>query len=497
MARFRVASLILAVCFIALSNISFAADQGSEDRKARAAQVKEAAEAGKVEAQLELGYMYAAGGYGVRRSYKDAAAWWEKAYAQGNARAAFYLATLYVRGKGEPKDIDRALVLLKESSQKGDSFAMAYLGDLYLDGKLVDQNVKTAIDWFNKALKLNDAEAERQLGLMHMTGDHLPKDQKEGVRLFRASAEQGYGPGMFLLAEALHQGAGIKADPVEAYVWARRAAVQKDKRASKLADEIGAKLSASQRTEADKQAANWHPGHGRPADGDDDDGAEEADAGTPPVSGGAPRIVATGSGFFINSAGDLVTNHHVIAGCTRLEAGNHALGMASTRVVADDARNDLAVLEVSKKPLVIAKLRSGPIRQAEAVMAYGFPLTGALASDGNATSGAITALAGLGDDTRFYQTSAPVQPGNSGGPLVDMAGSVVGVVDAKLNALEVAKVTKDIPQNVNFALKVAVAETFLDSHSISYETAAAAPAKAAPDVSDAAKSFTMLVTCWK
>jgi TPR repeat protein len=495
MARFRVAGLILAVLLFAQCGVAIAADD-AQDRRERAAQVKEAAEAGKVQAQLELGYMYAAGGYGVRRSYKDAAAWWEKAYAQGNARAAYFLATLYMRGKGEPKDIDHALALLKESAQKGDSFAMAYLGDLYLTGKLVDQNVKVAIDWFNKALKLNDAEAERQLGIMRMTGNHLPKDPKEGVRLLRASAEQGYGPGMFALAVAINDGLGTKPDSVEAYIWARRAEAQKDKKAGKLAEQIGAKLPASQRADADRQAANWHPGHDSRGGDDEDDGQADANANAG-ASGGAPRIVATGSGFFINAAGDLVTNHHVIAGCTKLEAGNHALGMASTRVVADDQPNDLAVLEVNRKPVAIAKLRSGPIRQAEAVLAYGFPLTGALASDGNATSGAITALAGLGDDTRFYQTSAPVQPGNSGGPLVDMSGNVVGVIDAKLNALAVAKVTNDIPQNVNFALKVAVAQNFLDSHSIAYETAPAGPARSAPDVSDAARAFTMLVTCWK
>jgi S1-C subfamily serine protease len=73
---------------------------------------------------------------------------------------------------------------------------------------------------------------------------------------------------------------------------------------------------------------------------------------------------------------------------------------------------------------------------------YGFPLTGALASGGNVTTGNITALAGLGDDSRFLQISAPVQPGNSGGPLLDRNGSVVGIVVSKLNALGVASRTR-------------------------------------------------------
>jgi S1-C subfamily serine protease len=79
------------------------------------------------------------------------------------------------------------------------------------------------------------------------------------------------------------------------------------------------------------------------------------------------------------------------------------------------------------------------------VIAYGFPLSGLLSSTGNATTGNISALGGIGDDPRHLQISAPVQPGNSGGPLVDMSGNVIGVIVSKLNALRVARVTADIP----------------------------------------------------
>ncbi len=100
------------------------------------------------------------------------------------------------------------------------------------------------------------------------------------------------------------------------------------------------------------------------------------------------------------------------------------------------------------------------------MVAVGFPLPGLLASEANVTTGTVSALAGIGNDTRFLQMTAPVQPGNSGGPLLDLEGRVVGVVVSKLDALKVASATGDIPQNVNFAIKAGVVRSFLDASGV-------------------------------
>lgn len=71
-------------------------------------------------------------------------------------------------------------------------------------------------------------------------------------------------------------------------------------------------------------------------------------------------------------------------------------------------------------------------------------------------------MTGLNDDTRVLQTSTPVQPGNSGGPLLDMYGSVVGVLEFQLNALTMLKATNDVPQNVNFAIQTPIVVNFLN-----------------------------------
>lgn len=158
-------------------------------------------------------------------------------------------------------------------------------------------------------------------------------------------------------------------------------------------------------------------------------------------------------------------------------------------------QNDLAVLKVEGDTETPATFRPTKARQGERVMVYGFPLVDILASSGNATVGNITALAGFGDDSRLLQISAPVQPGNSGGPLIDENGYVVGVIVAKLNAIAISKLTGDIPQNINFAIKSSVVLTFLDVQGIRYRAATQQRPTAPSELADIGRSFTVQVGC--
>lgn len=110
-------------------------------------------------------------------------------------------------------------------------------------------------------------------------------------------------------------------------------------------------------------------------------------------------------------------------------------------------------------------------------------------------TGNVTALAGLDDDSRFPQISAPVQPGNSGGPLFDRNGNVVGVVVAKLNALKIASATGDIPQNVNFAIKASVAIGFLDAQRVTHLDRQIAGTLSTPDIAAQAQALSAQVVC--
>lgn len=135
------------------------------------------------------------------------------------------------------------------------------------------------------------------------------------------------------------------------------------------------------------------------------------------------------------------------------------------------------------------------MRVGDQVAVFGFPLAGTLSTSGSLTSGNISSMAGLGDDVRLFQISAPIQPGNSGGPLLDMSANVVGITNMKLNELVTAEQTGSLPQNVNFAIKAAVAASFLDAHSIKFDATPNKLVLPLPDVVDRAKEFTVQVIC--
>jgi S1-C subfamily serine protease len=214
----------------------------------------------------------------------------------------------------------------------------------------------------------------------------------------------------------------------------------------------------------------------------------------PPPAPGAAKKESSGTGFFVSPGGYLLTNAHVVDGCSRIEIRGPE-GLASVRLVALDKTNDLALLKADRAPDKVAQFRTG-VRLGETVAAFGYPLLGVLSTTGNFTVGNVTSLTGLRDDTRYLQISTPVQPGNSGGPLLDASGNFVGVVSAKLNALLVMVATEgDIPQNVNFAIKSSVAATFMESNGVSFSTGALGATLAPADLADQAKAISTPVLC--
>lgn len=215
-----------------------------------------------------------------------------------------------------------------------------------------------------------------------------------------------------------------------------------------------------------------------------------------PAAAPSGVVPTSGSAFYVSEAGHLLTNAHVVSGCQQLNVIMPGEMPASAKVIATDERDDLALLKASTKAPAVAMFRGGAAaRVGEPVIVYGFPLTGALASSGNLVTGTLSALAGLGDNPRHYQISAPVQPGNSGGPLLDESARVIGVVVGKLNALRMARLTGDVPQNVNFAIKASAATAFLEAHGIQGKFAVDEVKRAPAEVADTARAHTVRVEC--
>ncbi len=214
---------------------------------------------------------------------------------------------------------------------------------------------------------------------------------------------------------------------------------------------------------------------------------------------GHRRGIASGTGFVV-APGRVMTNQHVVAGCAAVRLRTPAGREVMASIVAADPGRDLALLSVARgdagalgPPL---RFRSGPaVRRGEEVVTYGFPLAGLLSSGPTLTTGEVSALSGLRDNQAHFQISAPVQPGNSGGPLLDRSGHVVGVVTSKLNAQRVAQTTGDIPQNVNFAIKGEEAVAFLRRHGVRPLQGGSGAARGAAEVGEVAHPSTLFLRC--
>jgi S1-C subfamily serine protease len=225
-----------------------------------------------------------------------------------------------------------------------------------------------------------------------------------------------------------------------------------------------------------------------------------ATTAAPPADAAAksPKLSGqSGTGFVVSTNGHIVTNHHVINGCVGDIKGNLS-GEAPLvlRVVSSDETNDLALLQASPATFKsIATIRDKAIRPGDTVVAIGYPFHGLLTSDFTVTTGIVSSLSGVLNDTRFLQISAAVQPGNSGGPLLDGKGQVVGIVAAKINALKFMKVTGEIPENINFAIKTGALRDFLDNSVVPYQTEEGKSDLSTADIARNARDYTLLISC--
>ena len=192
-----------------------------------------------------------------------------------------------------------------------------------------------------------------------------------------------------------------------------------------------------------------------------------SDQALPPVgSAGTPsagrELVGAGTGFFITEDGYLITNAHVV------DDGNEYGVLVSGRMhvgtlVRADAGTDLALLKLDGRftPLPIRSSRS--VKLGEPVFTVGFPRPSIQGNEPKLTRGDISALSGMQDNPRDFQISAPIQPGNSGGALVDRRGNVLGVVVSTINPIRTLQTTGSLPQNVNYAITSSFLLAFIES----------------------------------
>jgi S1-C subfamily serine protease len=211
-------------------------------------------------------------------------------------------------------------------------------------------------------------------------------------------------------------------------------------------------------------------------------------SGRPP-----PGSEFSGSGFAVDES-HILTNAHVIEGAHKIDVASDRF-TAPAEVVLSDPRNDIALLRVERALPAAARFRSEiDIHLGEDVIVLGFPLQGLLGSGPQATGGNVSALCGIGNDTSVLQFSAPIASGNSGGPILDQSGLVLGQVHSSLN-LDRIREGGSNAENINFGVKVAVVRAFLATIGIEPKLDSAGPPRSRADIVREARSYIYRIRC--
>lgn len=239
-------------------------------------------------------------------------------------------------------------------------------------------------------------------------------------------------------------------------------------------------------------------------------------AGSRPESKDQPAPEpSSGSGFFVSRLGHIVTNAHVVDGCGKVIVLDHAGGQAAAEIVDSDSHNDLALLRLSTENAGTNKddsaerksglrvvpvsgdgvLRGDDVSLGERVVVAGFPFGDVFSSTIKVTGGLVSATRGLANNTSQFQLDAAVQPGNSGGPIYDESGNIVGVVVSQLSKVKVAKATGALPENVNFGIKASTVSRFLAASGLTTRASRRSETLSTKDIARIGERQTVMVLC--
>lgn len=499
---------------------------------------------GDANAQSFLGLGLSTGMFGLKEDAAAALGWYRMAAFQGDTTSLLTVGNQYSYGSGVEKDPQLAIHYWERAASQDSPEAFRQLGRAYALGQGVQADAEKAKTYFNRGSDLGDGPSQYFLGLLYrFSGDFRsafvmqtialkvvePGEMRDGIVKERIALQALLTPEQIRnstkIAKAWRKKSAKAAPFIGGTDFIKRLQKQLTKRGFNAGEEDGIAGGATRK--AFRQYADVlrlpsaqfaspevyyiayrlnlygvvkPPLPAMPAPVE----ASQELPSTPTLT--APNtpiqktdVVSTGSGFVVDRNGHLVTNAHVAKGCTSIGIVDQQGNKIPAKTVKISDFSDLALIQSeglrNREPVAF---RGGdPIKLGESLVVFGFPLTGTLSDRGNLTVGNLAALSGLRDDPGMLQISAPVQPGNSGGPVLDSRGRLIGVVVAKLNAIAVANVTDDIPQNVNFAIKSSVLENFLQASSIEYQADVPSP-KELPitDLAALAQHITVRVECY-
>ncbi len=290
---------------------------------------------------------------------------------------------------------------------------------------------------------------------MYYGGQGVPQDYKTAVKWFTLAAEQGHAKAQYILGLMYWDGKVVPQDNVYALMWWNIAASSGHKDAIGNRDIIAKRMTPSQLAKAQDLARNFVP--------------RNTTQTTPPEKSSpkSDEIVSasSGSGFAVSSNGHVITNYHVIEGCQNVKIHHNGKSIPAN-VVTFDPQNDLALLKGNFRPSTVLPLSTNSPELLQDVYVAGYPFGRKISTGVKVTKGIISSLTGIGNNFSNIQIDAALQPGNSGGPILDERGNVVGVAVAKLDVKKTLKNYGVIPEDTNFGIKTSVVRSILKSSNV-------------------------------
>ena len=203
---------------------------------------------------------------------------------------------------------------------------------------------------------------------------------------------------------------------------------------------------------------------------------------------------SSGSGFIVSSSGHIVTNNHVINGCNEVKVHYNGEKYKAS-IISRDSYNDLALIKANFTPSKIFTIKNGNAELMEDIYVAGYPFGDLFNSSVKITKGIVSSLSGFQNNFSNMQIDAAIQPGNSGGPVIDFQGNVVGVAVAKLDLIKFVEIFKSVPENTNFAIKSSVLINFLNSNGLITKKESEKKISRS-ELSETITKGTLFLSCW-
>ncbi len=466
----------------------------------------EVAKSGNVKVQHSLGLVYMQGANNnqlgifnnkklplIEIDYVKSFFWFKEAANQNYSNSMLRLASYYSRGKGTLKDIDKSFYFINLAAQNDNINAKLILASIYagkLPNKLINKLVfnnnnnkyQDPIELYNISTSLFD------IGPDHIKSSNIYKQLLYEEKDINSKLSK------FIISKLTELNFHKKLF-YEHYIWSSiLKAISKD-----FIPSTDINISKSNLTNEEVVIANNYIINflekGFPEYEMQEILEEEIIVIKEEKEKGSLNVTSTGSGFYINNNGQIITNNHVTKSCKKLSIA-HLNKRIDGQIKVFDEDIDISIIETDKKNNSSAIFRKKDIELGENIMVVGFPLQGLLATSANVTTGIISATKGIQDNENFYQISAPIQSGNSGGAVLDEYGYVVGIVVSKLDSIKLMNLAGEIPQNVNFAIQKNKILTFLKNNNIKYETSNNLKKISTVLRAGKGKVMSVMIECW-